>query len=117
MQVNPKEVIERAIISNVENPEEQIQQVGIDLTIKRDIHINMGSWVNLEFTEKFNMQDTFGLIRIRSSLARKGLILQSGIFDPGFNLTSGPQACMGQYFLEPGWFSCGRHHSIDMLGV
>jgi len=84
MQINPKEVVRRKIISNFANEEDQVQQNGIDLTNKDFMKIKNGEWCNFEYTEQFDMQDTFGLIRIRSSLARKGFILQSGVFDSGF---------------------------------
>ena len=47
-QINPKEVIKRKIIKNIKNVEEQLQQVGIDLTIKRDIVIQPGRGVNVD---------------------------------------------------------------------
>lgn len=85
VQINPKEVIKRKIISNIRNEEEQLQQVGIDLTIVEDVTIQSQSFVNVLVNEKFDMQDTFGIIQIRSSLSRKGIFLTSGIYDPGFN--------------------------------
>lgn len=84
MQINPLIVIERGIITGVDDLENQIQQVGIDLRIKTDVKIFVGGSVNVEIQEQFNMQNTFGLIRVRSSLSRKGIFISSGIYDPGF---------------------------------
>jgi deoxycytidine triphosphate deaminase len=91
MQINPTEVLKEKIVYNLFNEEKQVQQNGIDLTTDADIKIESGKYVNVVFNEKFDMKNSFGLIRIRSSLARKGLILQSGIFDSGFN---GMGGCM-----------------------
>ena len=84
MQINPKKVIEREIIYNINNPEKQIQQVGIDLTLSEEIILAPGEFINVLVNEKFDMQDTFGIINIRSSLSRKGIFSTSGIYDPGF---------------------------------
>jgi len=84
MQINPKEVIERGIIKNISNVNEQLQQVGIDLTLKHALKLEQGQFANVEVNEEFNMQDTFGLIIVRSSLSRKGIFMSSGCFDPGF---------------------------------
>lgn len=88
-QINPKEVIERGIIGNLADVEEQIQSNGVDLTIKNDIIIPSCGFINIELNEHFDMQDTFGLIRIRSSFSRKGIFLSSGIFDSNFRGAGG----------------------------
>lgn len=85
MQINPKRVIERGIVQQVKNQDEQVQQVGIDLTLAQDVTLKPLSFANVEVQEKFNMQDTFGLIVIRSSFSRKGIFTTSGVYDPGFN--------------------------------
>ncbi len=88
MNVNPKEVIARGIISTRDGspiPEECIQQIGVDLRLLNEVTINPCSFVNTEFYEKFDMQDTFGKPTIRSSFSRKGIFISSGEYDPGFN--------------------------------
>lgn len=85
MQLNPKEVIKRGIIINVRNENTQVQQVGIDLTTVEEVVIPPRSFVNIAVFERFNMQDTFGLINIRSSLSRQGMFCTSGVYDPGFH--------------------------------
>lgn len=83
-QINPKDVIARKIIAGLIKPSEQIQQVGIDLTIAESVEIPHGSFRNVQLNEKFDMQNTFGLLWIRSSLSRQGIFMSCGVFDPGF---------------------------------
>lgn len=81
--LSPDEVVERGIIRFA--GKDQIQQVGIDLTVKHDTEIPAGGFSNIEVAEQFDMQDCFGIINIRSSYSRIGLFCSSGIYDPGFN--------------------------------
>jgi len=87
--LNPKEVIKRKIITNIQNEEEQVQQVGIDLTIKEAVTIQPKGFVNIQFNEVFDMQDTFSITNVRSSFSRKGIFTTSGIYDPGFSGVGG----------------------------
>lgn len=87
MQLSPKEVLKEKIITNVKK--EQIQQVGIDLTIAEDISIQHGRCANVAFEQKFDMKKTFGIIIQRSSFSRDGIFLTSGVYDPGFNGVGG----------------------------
>jgi len=87
MQLNPKEIIEKKIL--IPSKYTKIQQVGIDLTIKDKIIIPAKGFVNVLVNEKFDMQNTFGLIVIRSSLSRQGIFCTSGVYDPGFNGVGG----------------------------
>ena len=89
MNINPEEVVKKEIISNIENPDKQIQQVGIDLTIAEEVNLGPKEFVNVQVNECFNMVDCFGIINIRSSFSRKGIFSTSGIYDPGFNGTGG----------------------------
>lgn len=89
MQVNPNEVMRRGIISNIFNQEEQVQQNGIDLTIGESVTVPSKGYVNIAVREKFDMQDCFGIIVIRSSLSRKGIFCSSGVFDSGFSGVGG----------------------------
>lgn len=92
MQINPNEVLNRKIIystnndiiTNNQEKECQLQQVGIDLRLKENLVLDPHSYKNIEIYEKFDMQDTFGLLIIRSSLSRRGIFMSSGVFDPGF---------------------------------
>ena len=89
MQINPKEIIKRKIITNLFSEKEQVQQCGIDLSLKEPLTIQPGKFKNIELNEKFDMQDTLGIIKIRSSLSRKGINISSGYFDPFFEGVGG----------------------------
>lgn len=82
VHLSPSEVIRRRILMNVKP--HQIQQVGIDLTLKEDLELQHGFTKNVEVNEVFNMQNCFGLTTIRSSYSRQGIFTTSGIYDPGF---------------------------------
>lgn len=84
MQLNPKEMIEKEIISTCEFTE--IQQVGIDLTTSEDLLVPHGSSININFNERINLkdQDIYATIHQRSSYSRKGIFMTSGVFDPGY---------------------------------
>jgi len=82
-QINPRTVCETGIITNVESVA-QIQQVGIDVTLKNNLYLPPKSFANVELNEQFNMGDHFAIIIIRSSLSRKGIFLSSGLWDPGY---------------------------------
>ena len=84
MQLNPNEVIKRGIVTGLIDVDKQVQQVGIDLTLREKTVILQGEYVNVQVNEKFDMQNTFGLIRVRSSLSRMGVFISSGVYDPGF---------------------------------
>ncbi len=88
-QINPKQIIEQGIISNIANQSEQLQQVGIDLTIKEDVILYNGECKNVEFNEKFDMKDCFAIFNVRSSFSRQGVFVSTGIYDPGFKGTGG----------------------------
>ena len=59
------------------------------LVLRESIELCPHCFINVEVNENFDMQDTFGLIRIRSSLSRRGIFLSSGIYDPGFKGVGG----------------------------
>lgn len=88
INVNPTDVVSSGVIGDDIQPN-QIQQVGIDLTIAYDTTIKSKSFVNVQFNESFDMENLFGLIVVRSSLSRKGIFCSSGVYDPGFNGVGG----------------------------
>jgi deoxycytidine triphosphate deaminase len=88
MQLDPRVVLKRGIIK-VADEDAQLQQVGVDLTLSEDVTILPGRCVNTSVAELFDMQDTFGLITIRSSYSRRGVFLSSGVYDPGFKGVGG----------------------------
>lgn len=109
-----KQIFEKGIVTKVANPEKQIQQVGIDLTISyfskvdgvgfipKDGKTILPNYTKLEWPEDnililqpgiyecvFNEGCNFdsrteGKIIHRSSVLRSGSILMSAEFDPGF---------------------------------
>ncbi len=87
MNLNPIKVIERKIITlRVNVADKQMQQVGIDLTIKGkgDFVITAGEFRHIECNEVCDMQEYMGLIYIRSSYSRMGIFSSSGVYDPGY---------------------------------
>lgn len=83
VNVNPKIVLDLGIIKGDISPT-QIQQVGIDMTVLDQVTIKPQSFANIAFREDVDMQNSFGLLVIRSSLSRLGMFLSSGVYDPGF---------------------------------
>lgn len=81
MIISPKEVLKSGIIKNLVNKENQLQPNGIDLTIKETVTIHPMSYANVFLNETFDMQDTFGLFYVRSSLSRRGIYISSSVFD------------------------------------
>lgn len=81
MIISPYKIFNENIISNISNREEQIQQNGIDLTIKSISKLNNFTWYNIltknerkhidRFDMKFNKENT--------------ILLQIGIYDILFN--------------------------------
>lgn len=89
-QINPKVILEKGIFKPGENwdPEEQIQQVGIDVTLKlkESKRIFPGQYANLDINEGVDLpNNVYSVLNIRSSFSRKGVFQSSGIYDPGFH--------------------------------
>lgn len=81
--LSPTEVIERKIVTVTSS--DQLQQVGIDLTIPYNVEVPAKGFINIAVKEHFDMQDCFGIVNIRSSFSRIGLFCSAGIYDPGFS--------------------------------
>lgn len=83
MQINPKEIAERGIVTLSEFSE--IQQVGIDLSIKETITLMPGWSKNVDFNETIKLPiDVYSDFRVRSSFSRKGVFVTTGVYDPGY---------------------------------
>jgi deoxycytidine triphosphate deaminase len=113
MFINPKEVLDKGIVANLFDAKKQIQQVGIDLTIKYirklavrgkvlkdssspaqtvDVYSQNGiyklekdSCYELTFYESCKIPEgMMATIHARSSVVRSGGIIKSGVYDSGY---------------------------------
>ena len=84
MNINPKEILFKRIIIPTEHTE--MQQVGIDLTIDRDVVLYRNEFRAFRVNEEFNVPETmFALIYSRSTWNRKGIIIRGTVIDPGYH--------------------------------
>lgn len=92
MNVNPWECYKKGYVKNVDIPEEQIQQNGIDLRIACDVELNNLESFNVDFIEQIDCTDNVFAtpVATRSSFSRKGIFCTSGVWDTGYN---GPGGC------------------------
>lgn len=89
-QINPKVAIEKGyfIPGNNFKAEDQIQQIGIDVTLKLNetIRIFPGQFKNVDINEGVNLPDNvYADMKQRSSYSRKGVFITCGFYDPGFH--------------------------------
>lgn len=83
MQINPQEILDREIV--IPSEFSQVQQVGIDLSLKYAIGIAHGYSVNIDFNESIKLpDDIYALFVQRSSFSRKGIFVTTGVYDPGY---------------------------------
>lgn len=83
MQLNPKTIIENEILIPCRHTE--VQQVGIDLTIKNNVGIMHGHSLNVLLNETVHLpKDMFATFTHRSSYNRKGVLITGSIYDPGY---------------------------------
>lgn len=83
MQVNPKQIVDTGVVIPCEFT--QIQQVGIDLTLKHSVTLGHGCALNVEFNETIALPaDMFATFHQRSSYSRKGIFVTTGVYDPGY---------------------------------
>jgi len=82
MHINPKEIIKKGYLKP--SAYTTIQQTGIDLTIEQDIQLNQ-SYAVARLNELFVLPlDIFAILFPRSTLIRKGFIIQCGLIEPGY---------------------------------
>jgi len=87
-QINPREIIDRWIL--ITSKESEIQQVGIDLTLKDKVFIPKGESLNVILQEKvFLPSDVFSTFTHRSSYNRKGILITWSIYDPWYEWVVG----------------------------
>lgn len=91
-QINPKEALRKGWFIPGDNFDEnqQIQQIGIDVTVKPNtsnkLIIKSKSCVNVELNEKVDLPDNvYADMKQRSSFSRMGVFITNGFYDPGFH--------------------------------
>jgi len=83
VHLNPEEVIGKGIIKTT--PYTRVQQVGIDLTTSEDVVLKKCEWKPVVLNEILQLpSDAFALLISRSTLFRNGIIVMSGVVDPGY---------------------------------
>lgn len=84
MQINPKMILEMGIIENLGKG--QVQQVGIDLTLKELLLLEHGMALNVDLEQIIKLpHNIFSLFYGRSSYNRKGVLIRGSVYDPGYN--------------------------------
>lgn len=82
-QINPKNIIEQKILIPCEYT--QIQQVGIDLTLKYRVVLSHGKSFNVLLNEIVKLPDNiFATFTHRSSYNRRGILITGSIYDCGY---------------------------------
>lgn len=88
MQINPNEIIDRKIL--IPTPDTRVQQVGIDCTLAEECVLPPHSFKNVAIAEKVDLpENVYMELKLRSSLARRGMLMGCGVYDPGFHGDSG----------------------------
>lgn len=83
MQINPSDVLDKQVLVNLGVG--QIQQVGIDLTIKETVVIPHSRAFNVDLEQIVNLpNDMFALFYGRSSFNRRGILIRGSVYDPGY---------------------------------
>jgi len=83
MNINPKDVKDLGLVKFSKNT--QIQQVGIDLTIAETVRLKHGEYKAVRLNEVVSVpDDMFALIFSRSTFNRRGILITSTVFEPGW---------------------------------
>ncbi len=81
--ISPKRAIRKGYIHLTRNS--KVQQVGIDITSADTKEIKKGDWALLRIQEYLSLPRYIcGFIIPRSTCFRKGIIVKSGLCDPGY---------------------------------
>lgn len=87
-QINPNDILNLKILTPTSNT--QVQQVGIDCTLAEKCILPAHSCQNVAIAEKVDLPKTVYMeLKLRSSLARRGILMGCGLYDPGFHGDSG----------------------------
>jgi len=82
MHINPNEIIEQGYLAV--SPYTTVEQVGIDLSIEKNVDLK-GNYEVVRLNEQFNLpSDIFAILFPRSTLIRKGFVIQCGVIEPGY---------------------------------
>ena len=88
MQINPDKIIEAGILKPAGST--KVQQVGIDCSLLEAVTIRPHSFANVVIAESVDLPSSVYMeLKLRSSLARRGVLMGCGLYDPGFHGTSG----------------------------
>ena len=83
MNINPKFIIENKILIPSEYTE--VQQVGIDISISKDVDLENLEFESVYVNEKVNIpKDLFALVWSRSTFNRNGIIIRGCVLDSGY---------------------------------
>lgn len=87
-QINPNDILALKILTPTANT--KVQQVGIDCTLAEECILPPHSFKNVAIAEKVDLPPSvFMELKLRSSLARRGMLMGCGVYDPGFHGDSG----------------------------
>lgn len=87
-QINPNDIIALRILTPAAGT--KVQQVGIDCTLAEECVLPPHSFKNVAIAEKVDLPSTVYMeLKLRSSLARRGILMGCGVYDPGFHGDSG----------------------------
>lgn len=87
-QINPRKIIKRWILTPCEHT--RVQQVGIDLTINRTVHMDSLQSKKVNMNEIVKLpKNVFALFIHRSSYNRKGILITGSVYDPGYQGVAG----------------------------
>ncbi|HEX59159.1 MAG TPA: hypothetical protein ENF26_03310 [Methanomicrobia archaeon] len=83
VQLNPKLALESGWLKPCEYT--QTQQIGIDLSVERGVILAADEWQVVRLNEAFRLpSDVFALLFPRSTMFRKGLVVECGVVEPGY---------------------------------
>src|SRR5881628_1737771 len=79
----------------------KLNPAGVDLRIDRDLELNPGQQRLAATLERVELSENFlGILHIRSSLAREGIIASLALVDPGFQGQLTVRLARGERFIQ-----------------
>jgi len=100
MHINPSTIVSLGYL--IISKHTTIEHVGVDLSIERDVNLK-GNCEVVRLNEQFRLpSDIFAILFPRSTLIRRGFIVQCGVIEPGY--TGRPVVAIhGNGFLPKGY--------------